>query len=214
MRKSVILSVTALFASLLKIRQRTSFVGQVQNLKYFYSPLRTRFLLLSALPLLMPTVASADNLWDAIQVTCSKDLDYFALRTIALEDINYPGKIMLTPDSEEHLKQSGIYYVSNILKQPYTCQLPKRSITVKVDNYQEANEKGECGSSENFSIVVLVNGNEADRFRAYGANRCTDPENHLIELDQFNHFWNCTLHNSTADPESPSLCKRTKLVHQ
>jgi hypothetical protein len=166
----------------------------------------------------MPYQTKADTLWDAIQVTCDKDLNYFSLRTIAFDDAEPKD----TDAKKRVEEQSNIYDISHILKHPYTCNLPShsinggrrpflaRTISIEISSYQEPHEHGECGLSPRYNLLIRINGAKVDEFEAYGINRCTNPETHLIELDQFNLLRTCTFPGSYS-AEKQTSCNLLKV---
>lgn len=130
---------------------------------------RYRFLkfsaLICALLFILPYQARADWKWDAVQITCDKDLNYFSLRTMALEDVRPKD----TEAAKRIEQQSGIYDIGSLLKHPYTCNLPDytieqgkkflaRIITVEIANYQGEHEHGECATAATFDVIVKLNG--------------------------------------------------------
>jgi hypothetical protein len=153
----------------------------------------------------LPSQARADSQWDALQIMCLPDLDYFSLRTMTLEDIK--------PKDAESTKrlqtQDGIYEPKQLLNTPYKCDLPGHSVSAEIVDYVAPHYPGECGLNERFDILLKVDGTEVDKFHAYGLNRCTAPETHLIEVDLY-HFRNCTISYS-AEPDGQKTCKQSKL---
>ena len=138
--------------------------------------------------LFLPHNANADAAWKAFQITCSPDLDYFAIHTISLENVE--------PKDTEVVKglesQNGIYTAKSILSNPYTCKLPTRSISVEIGDYVAPHYPGECGLDESYSVIMRVNGSEIHKFQAFGQN-CNENKTHLVELNHFNGLKDCAL---------------------
>lgn len=166
--------------------------------------------------LFFPGHTKAEDQWDFIQVTCSPEFDYFALRTMHMwrnvelvVGTDTQANILKRLESEHHM-----YAPERIINQPYTCTLPKRKVSVEVADYIPAKEYGECSALAHFHLVIKVDGTEVERFSAYGINRCSEEKTHLIELNSY-YIQDCTLSDAyrPIEKESPiaSSCKKKKL---
>lgn len=176
--------------------------------------LRISVVLICAAVFGLPYSVKADSEWDGIQITCDKYLNYFALRTITLQDLEP------NADDKKHIQQqSNIYDIGHLLKHPYTCDLPAhkvkgsnlkfpaRAISIAITNYIAPHERGECSLSEHFDIQLSINGKTIHEFSAYGINRCTDPETLLMELDQLNTLRDCALSRGHKGKTEESSCE-------
>jgi len=165
----------------------------------------------------MPHQATADPL-DYIQLTCSPELNYFAARTISWDlSIETQNKLGKDKGSDQRIEErDGMHLIpGDIAKHPYACKLPHHAISLEITNYFPGGEHAACGSLDHFDLLVRIDGNEADEFSAFGINRCTKPETHLIEFDG-GLLSDCTIPyigNSSADV-SCTILRGWKHPHQ
>ena len=155
------------------------------------------FCLALMIMLCLAAPARAEETWDGIKITCLADLDYFSIEPIGIPLTHEMQNVMdneaKASEATERLKStSGIYTAKSMLDHPYTCKLSSRSISVEIVDYASPHYPGECGLLEHFDVAIRTNGTDLDRFSAYGINRCTGPEQHLVELNHF-RLQDCTL---------------------
>jgi hypothetical protein len=151
--------------------------------------------------------AQADEMWDGIQIDCVPSLDHFSLRTMVFdEEAPKRDEGAASLRNEKHI--FGSQY---LLKHPFKCELPARSISVSVENFEPGSASpGECALSDHFNLAIGVNGTQIYKFSAYGFNRCENPEAHLVDLDHFNFMTACTLPTGSSI-QAPAECKLTKV---
>jgi hypothetical protein len=160
----------------------------------------------------LPNKAIAEPL-DYIQLTCSPELDYFAARTITLDlDMQTLNKLGKEKHSDQRIEErDGMHFIpGDIAKHPYKCKLPHHTVTLEISNYRPGHELGECATLDHFDMLVKIDGKEADEFSAFGVNRCTDPETHLIQLDTLG-FTDCTIpHHGNSSTKVSCTTERVR----
>jgi len=131
-------------------------------------------LLIAILIVLSPDAAKADSTLDQIQITCSKDLNYFSLHTFRLQDRHE------FPSAEEVSRQEnqGLFSVKSLREHPYKCDTGEAIISIEVTHYRPA-----CVVDQRFALLIRQNGNEVYEFDAYGGDdSCASPDTHFIEM--------------------------------
>jgi hypothetical protein len=163
----------------------------------FGSSLRALVLLLAFAILSLPHQAQAgEGVLDFVQMTCIPELGYFALRTTTLSR-ELPNHKVITDGSFKGMStrlesQNQMYSPEHLLRQPYECKLPTRLVTVRIEGYVAPHETGECALIEQFDISIGLNGEQIDKFPAYGVNRCTSEEARWFSLDAFDLLQDCS----------------------
>ncbi len=140
------------------------------------------------------TQARAEAVLNFVQMTCVPEFEYFSLRTLTVSRNAH--KIItadvLAATSKRLESEEQMFSPESLIKQPYQCSSSTRHIIVKIDGYITPHEKGGCALCKNFDIAILVNGEEVDRFSAYGVSAL---ETHWAELDHTNLLRDCTFEN-------------------
>jgi len=165
-----------------------------KSLKHFWecSIFRKFVFLLYSICLSLPLQAKAEN-WDFLQFTCSPELNYFSMQTLALdlpsETLESFAKVRKSNLLSE---RDGLYVARNNLNKPYICKLPRRTVSAEIANFIPGHERGECAMPDRFDVRIEINAVQVDEFPAYGVNRCTVPETHNIQLNSFG-LTNCAI---------------------
>lgn len=176
----------------------------------------------------MALPAIAEDQFDYLQITCSKELGYFALRTITLDrdtalvrggcKTRDPADCepMASVNARLH-SENKLFTVGNLMKKPYQCNLPGQDVAVEIMNYSPAKINGECGTSENFGVSIKVNGQRIHGFDPYsdekGRNRCLDRRVHLFEMTSYGAH-DCTLPEVWFNKDDKPECKNINLPKQ
>jgi len=163
--------------------------------------------------IIVSPVAKAEEIWDGIRITCLRDLGYFDVETMTI-NLGYNAQNIVDGSKKGALakklkSENGIYTVKSLLKEPYVCDLGDAKIGIEVKDYAPAHEHGECAGLDNFSLLIRVDGKEVHEFDAYGINRCTNGETHLVDLVDFGNFK--TLEDCTMIEFGKSSCKKETL---
>ena len=140
-------------------------------------------ILVFAAPLSIASQAKAQM--DYVQITCSPELEYFSARTISFDlDAELSANLRKYKDATQHIRAEGMHPIFRDLeKHPYICELPRHTLSVEVTNYRPGGEHVACGSLDHFDLLVSIDGKKADEFHAFGSNRCSAPETHMVVLN-------------------------------
>lgn len=154
--------------------------NEVHSMKFFAKAFVCLVLLM-----FMSSMAHADVL-DFLQISCSKELSYFSLRTVAIEpDQKNNDRMHRHNEMFDQMRRGGLYFVNDLLKYPYICKLPKFNVSVEIANFvRGSGAERECSGIDTFDVLIRIDNQEADSFSAYGMNRCLDNEAHLVEIDK------------------------------
>ena len=155
------------------------------------------FLLLVAI---VPSTAWADEVLDEFQITCDKQLHYFSLRTLAMDDRRFVSSNEHELRSE---RQNGLFRPNVLSKHPFTCDLGSSSVSVEVFDYSSKDGRGECGGRGEYAVTIKQNGADLYKFSPYGSNRCLNPVTHVIEVLDPYALRDCTL----PDASGQATCK-------
>jgi hypothetical protein len=139
---------------------------------------RAVFLLVTAVVTFTPSLARADHAQDEIQITCSKELNYFSLHTFRLLD----RKEFASAEEVKHQQQQGFFSVKGLREQLYKCDTGEAIISVEITHYQPAHYPGACGLVERFDLLIRQNGNAVYEFSSYEGDWCANPDTHFIEM--------------------------------
>ena len=163
------------------------------------------------------TEAHADNVWDAIGISCLADFNYLSIETMALPLSRSSGAMMNSKskisDITKRLEsEHNIYTPLSLLNHPFHCKLQGHSISIAIEDYVAPHANGECGLLETLDISVRIDGTSSHRFPAYGVNRCTAPEHHFVTVDYLGTLMDCTI-PEWSEPPRKAVCDTYKLEH-
>jgi len=79
------------------------------------------------------------------------------------------------------------------MEHSFNCKLQAHSVIIALEDYVAPHSNGECGLLETFEISVSIDGTSSHRFSAYGVNRCTTPEHHVVAVDHVGTLMDCTI---------------------
>ena len=99
--------------------------------------------------ILSQTFAKAELASRFVQFTCSPEIHYFSLHTIALWSADPGGA-----EQASLLRREGVWEIEALRDKPYICKLPMGEVSVKLTWYKARTERGECAqcTAANFQI--------------------------------------------------------------
>jgi hypothetical protein len=134
-------------------------------------------------------VAKADEYSNFIQFTCSKELDYFAIRTMKINDAH----LYRDGTNTDNSPQLNIFDIRNLSERPYNCKLPTRSISVSASTSNtKQNTSTSCVDPPVNVSIHVEDTKEVYNFAAYGIS-CGGSETHLVELQQIFSLRDCVM---------------------
>ncbi|MET4493570.1 hypothetical protein [Bradyrhizobium sp. LA7.1] len=119
-----------------------------------------------------PSVSRAAGQWEFLQVTCSKELDQFSLRTMHVE--RNIGDIDGFKEGDDPLKsqesafkrletENNIYRPESLLsKKPYICELPHGTVSMEFESYRVSHRP-----LSSFGLLIKFNGVTVHQLSSY-----------------------------------------------
>jgi hypothetical protein len=141
--------------------------------------------------------AQANDELDEFQITCDKELNYFSVRSLVLED----SKIMYDEQKVDAKIKDGFYPPGEIATHPYFCELDDKKISIEVLDHTSPDGSGECGTRGSYAATIKENGKDLFKFLPYGLDRCLAAETHVIEIVGNSALRDCILPDAGGQTE-------------
>lgn len=142
-----------------------------------------------------------------LQTTCSRDFEYFSIKSFALGDT--------TELSPEKAAINGIYSLRQMVEKPFVCELKYHKITVENISHREPQATGYCNGSESANFSIKYDEKEVAQISSGGSCEGQNYTTEIIIAPMGQE--NCTTYfqrkDGVTDHSIRSECKPIKIPY-